>query len=119
MAKISDAAASGPKAAVRWLVAALAVLALLLAMDFLRLFGGEQWLGAFVRVESQYYFALLALLLPGAYLLFPTRPWIDWPLAVGTIACLVAFFVTAEQALDEAWEFGAPAWAASAEEWVE
>lgn len=67
---------------VRYLVAGVATLALILAMDTLRLFGSEQWLGMFVRVDSQYFYALFALLLPVAYLVYPTKAWIDWPLAL-------------------------------------
>ncbi|NOX49165.1 MAG: TRAP transporter fused permease subunit [Gammaproteobacteria bacterium] len=90
------------------MVAILAVLALILAMDTVRLFAGEQWLSGLVRIESQYYFALFALLGPPAFLLYPTKKWIDWPLAITVLVVLIGFFVTAEQALDEAWEFGAP-----------
>ena len=96
---------------IRGLVAVLALLVLLLAMDTLRLFGDQQWLGAFVRLESQYFYGMFALLLPAAFLLYPTRAWIDWPLALAALGLLGAFFVTAEQALDEAWEFAAPQWA--------
>lgn len=92
-------------------VAVLAVAALLLAMDTLRVFGGEQLLGSWVRVESQYYYALFALLLPLVYILYPTLRWVDWPLSLLSLCALGAFFATAEQALDEAWEFDAPPWA--------
>ncbi|MEE4283073.1 MAG: TRAP transporter fused permease subunit [Pseudomonadales bacterium] len=96
---------------VRYLVAGVATLALILAMDTLRLFGSEQWLGMLVRVDSQYFYALFALLLPVAYLVYPTKAWIDWPLVLLSFAILCALFVTAEQGLDEAWEFAAPEWA--------
>ena len=92
----------------RGLVAALATLALILAMDTLRLFGGEQWLSGLIGIETQYFYALLGLLAPWAFVTFPSKPWIDWPLAVTFVAILLGFFVTAEQALDEAWEFAAP-----------
>jgi TRAP transporter 4TM/12TM fusion protein len=96
------------------LVAVAAVLALTLAMDMLRVFGDNQWLGDIVRVDSQYYYALFALLLPVAYLIYPTKVWIDWPLMMGSFGILASFFLTAEQGLDEAWEFGPPTWAAYA-----
>jgi len=86
----------------------LATLALILAMDTLRLFGGEQWLSGLIGIETQYFYALLGLLAPWAFVTFPSKPWIDWPLAVTFVAILLGFFVTAEQALDEAWEFAAP-----------
>ena len=97
-----------PHPFMRRLVAALATLALILAMDTLRLFGGEQWLSGLIGIETQYFYALLGLLAPWAFVTFPSKPWIDWPLAVTFVAILLGFFVTAEQALDEAWEFAAP-----------
>ncbi len=96
--------------ATRWGVAVLAILALLLAMDTLRVFGGEQWLGAFVRVESQYFYGLFAILLPPVYLLYPRQKVIDGVLVIAAIGVLVTLFLSAETALDEAWEFGAPEW---------
>ena len=97
-----------PHPAIRALVAMLATLALILAMDTLRLFGNQQWLQGLIGIETQYFYALAALLAPWALLTFPTRPWIDWPLIIGSIGVLAGFFFTAEQALDEAWEFAAP-----------
>ena len=91
-------------------MAVLAVLALLLAMDTLRVFAGQQWLGAYVRIESQYYYGLLALLLPAVYLLYPTRKMLDVPLGFAVFGILAVLFFSAEKALDEAWEFGAPQW---------
>ena len=51
-----------PHPFMRGLVAGLATLALILAMDTLRLFGGEQWLSSFIGIETQYFYALFALL---------------------------------------------------------
>mgnify|MGYP000688777921 CR=1 FL=1 len=45
-----------------------AVLALFLAMDMLRIFGGAQLLGSLISLETHYFFALLGLLLPMAFL---------------------------------------------------
>jgi len=95
---------------IRGLVATLAMAALLLAMDTLRLFG-DQWLGAFISIETQFYYALIALLFPVAFIVYPTKWWLDWPLALTGLGILIAFIVTAEKALDEAWEFEAPVWA--------
>ena len=103
--------AAQPHPFVRSLVAVLALLALVLAMDTLRIFGGSQWLGFLVQVETQYFYALLALLAPWAYITFPSKRWIDWPLVAIALGILALFFVTAEQALDEAWEFAAPEYA--------
>jgi len=94
--------------AIRALIAALAIAALVLAMDTLRLFGSEQWLSDWVRLDSQYYYGLFALLLPIAFVVYPTRPWLDWTFASVSFGLLLGFFLTAEQALDEAWEFSAP-----------
>ena len=99
---------ASPHPHIRGFVAVLATLALILAMDTLRLFGGEQWLSAIVGIETQYFYALLSLLAPWAFILFPSKPWVDWPLAIVFVAILAGFFITAEQALDEAWEFAAP-----------
>ena len=93
-----------------------AVAASLLAMDTLRLFGGEQRLAALIVVDTHYAYALMALLLPVAYALFP--PWRgarllwDTPTIVAAIALPLWLFLHAEQALDEGWEFGAPPTAA-------
>ncbi len=100
-----------PDPSIRGLVAAFAALALILAMDMLRLFGGEQWLSAFVGIETQYFYALLGLLAPWVFITFPSKSWVDWPLAISFVAILAGLFVTAEQALDEAWEFAAPDYA--------
>lgn len=100
-----------PHPFIRALVAGMAALALVLAMDTLRLFGGQQWLSALVGIETQYFYALLALLAPWAFITFPSKAWIDWPLAILFVAILAVFFATAEQALDEAWEFAAPDYA--------
>ena len=97
-----------PHPAIRGLVALLASLALLLAMDTLRLFGNQQWLQSLIGIETQYFYALLGLLAPWAFITYPSKPWIDWPLVAISLVILGGFFVTAEKALDEAWEFAAP-----------
>ena len=111
---------ASPHPHIRGFVAVLATLALILAMDTLRLFGGEQWLSAIVGIETQYFYALLGLLAPWAFILFPSKLWVDWSLAIVFVAILAGFFITAEQALDEAWEFAAPDYAvyASIALWV-
>ncbi|NCF34519.1 MAG: TRAP transporter fused permease subunit [Proteobacteria bacterium] len=99
---------AAPHPALRGLIAVLASLALLLAMDTLRLFGNQQWLQGLIGIETQYFYALLGLLAPWAFVTYPTKPWIDWPLIGLSLGILCGFFITAEQALDEAWEFAAP-----------
>ena len=89
-----------------------AVAASLLAMDTLRIFGGDQLLGAWIVVDTHYAYALMALLLPIAFALFP--PWRgaglawDTPLLLAAVALPGWLFLHAEQALDEGWEFAAP-----------
>lgn len=104
----SNLSSSKLDSAIQIAVGVCAVVALLLAMDTLRMFGSEQWLEQIIRVETQYYFALLALLLPFAFLLYPSRWWLDWPMSIATWVVLGYFYVNAELALDEAWEFDAP-----------
>lgn len=95
---------------VRSVVALLAIAALLLAMDTLRVFAGEQWLGSWVRIESQYYYGLCALLLPPVFWVYPLNKYLDSLLSLASIGVLGILFANAEVALDEAWEFGAPDW---------
>ncbi len=92
------------------MIGAAAALALILAMDTLRLIGDRQWLDALISIDSQYYYALFALLLPLAFIIYPRNRWLDWPLALIAFALMIVFSVTALTALDEAWEFGAPTW---------
>ncbi len=99
----------------RWLTATAAVLALLLAMDMLRLFGGVQWLAGLIVLETHYFFLLLGLLLPLTFLIFPRLRFVDEALALAVVLVCGYFFSQAERILDEGWEFGAPAiatWAA-------
>ncbi len=92
----------------RLFVVAGATVALVLAMDALRLFGGIQFLGEWIRIETQYYFALLGCLLPLAFLTYPRQKFIDLGMALITFGICGYFFWNAEALVDEAWEFGAP-----------
>jgi TRAP transporter 4TM/12TM fusion protein len=98
---------------VRWLVALAAVASAFLAMDALRMFGERPLLDTWLRVENQYYYALLALLLPPCFLVFaPTRGarrfWYDAVLAALALFACAYLFAHAELMLDEGWEFAAP-----------
>jgi len=84
------------------------VLALLLAMDMLRMFGSVQLLGSVITLETHYFFALLGLLLPLAFLNFRRVPVLDELLALCVVGICIYFFLQAERILDEGWEFGAP-----------
>jgi TRAP transporter 4TM/12TM fusion protein len=96
---------------VDWLRAATALVAaltLFLAMDMLRLFGAEPLLAAWIQLETHYYFALLTLLLPLVFLVFPRWPPLDAVLAGVVVVCCAYFFAHAGQIADLGWEFGAP-----------
>lgn len=98
----------------RYLTAAAALTAVTLAMDTLRLFGGQQWLGGFVELETHYFFALAALLMPLSFLHFASGGgalgrWLDCLLALLSFAVLAALGWFANDITDQGWEFGAPA----------
>jgi TRAP transporter 4TM/12TM fusion protein len=100
-------------APVRWLVAMSAVLSVFLAMDSLRLFSERPLMEFVITVQNHYYYALLALLLPLCYLIFPptksaTRYWYDVVLALLAFSICAFFFVSSETMLDYGWEFSAP-----------
>lgn len=90
------------------LVALAAVLTLILALDALRMFGGVQLLGTWIRLETHYFFALLGVLLPLAFVVFPRWRWVDPLLAAGVLVSCGYFFAHSEQIVDEGWEFLAP-----------
>ena len=97
----------------RWLVAIAAVLSVFLAMDSLRLFSERPLMEFIITVQNHYYYALLALLLPFSFLIYPpnkraTRYWYDIILSVATFVICVYFFVNSETMLDYGWEFSAP-----------
>ena len=69
----------------RAITIAFGSIAVFLAMDTLRLFGGEQWLAHWITLETHFYFALSGALLPCVYLLHPRYPLIDIPLALSLI----------------------------------
>ena len=70
----------------------------------------------YVPIENQYFYAIVALLLPTAFIVFPVSPkrgkegmtWYDILLflATGTI-CLIFVYYSIDM-LDEGWEFSAP-----------
>jgi len=97
----------------RWLVAIAAVLSVFLAMDSLRLFSERPLMDFVITVQNHYYYALLALLLPFSFLIYPptknaTRYWYDIILGLATFAICAYFFVNSETMLDYGWEFSAP-----------
>ena len=102
-----------PPGALGALVAASAVLASLVVLN------QQLNLGFFVGVtliDTRYLFVLVALLLPVVFLSYPAHakapmgrvPWYDLALATATVAASAYFIATAEQALSQGWEYGAP-----------
>jgi len=65
-------------------------------------------LDAWIRLETHYYFALLGILLPLVYLVFPRWLPLDALLAAAVVTCCAYFFGHAEDIVDLGWEFGAP-----------
>ena len=94
---------------IRFVTAFGGLIAALLAMDTLRLFGGEQWLAGAISLETHFYFALSAVLLPLAFLNY--RSWLplDTALAAASAVVCLYLFSQVEAIVDEGWEFGAPA----------
>lgn len=70
-----------------------------------------------VLLDNQYQYALVGLLVPIVFLIFPATsnsamdriPWWDAVLATTFFAIVVFFFVQGEQIVDKGWEMGAPA----------
>ena len=90
------------------LTALLAGLACFLVVDQLRLLGSPL-LSGLIRLETQYYFALIALLLPGVFLIYRSR-WAVLDAALGLGAFLAPLWLLhhAEAIANEGWEFLAP-----------
>ena len=90
------------------LTAILAGLACFLVIDQLRLFGSPL-LSVVIRLETQYYFALIALLLPGVFLIYRSRwPALDAVLGLGAFLAPLWLLRHAEPIANEGWEFLAP-----------
>ena len=92
------------------LLVLVALTVVFIAMYMLMVFGDLQLLEAVMRIETQFYYLLLLLLLPFAFLIYGSRPVIDSLLALTAMIVMSALLVTAEESLDNAWEFGAPEW---------
>lgn len=101
-----------PGQPVRVLLMVSAICVVLLTLDQLRLFG-QPMLDQYIVLETHFYYALLALLLPFAFLLYRSNPWIDL-LSLDALLALLAFgccgwlFWHADPILDEGWEFMSP-----------
>ena len=102
--------------ALRWITGIAAVGAAFLAMDSLRLFAESPLLDFVITVQNHYYYALMALLLPLCFLIYPTfrnhkSYYFDSVLSLAAFCSCVFFFVNAETMLDFGWEFLAPSYA--------
>jgi TRAP transporter 4TM/12TM fusion protein len=79
------------------------------------IFGLGNALGTYVPLETEYFYGMLALLLPLAFLLYPPTsrktdnvPWYDVILATIAFAVPAYFCYSGNLILDEGWEYVAP-----------
>lgn len=99
--------------ALRWLPGTVTVLLILMTLDYLFNLG---WFTVVTGLETQFYYAVVALLLPLVYLLWPMRagrqdqavPWYDYLLFAATAVVGGYFVVNAEPILERGWAFAAP-----------
>ncbi len=101
-----------PGTVVQALLILSAVLVVMLTLDQLRLVG-RPLLDSIIVLETHFYYALLALLLPFAFLVYRSNSrfelmWLDTLLAILAFSSCVWLFQHAEPILDEGWEFIAP-----------
>jgi TRAP transporter 4TM/12TM fusion protein len=94
------------------LLAFICVLVTLLALDNVRAFGAPIFDGL-INIETHYYYALMALLLPPAFLVYRSNTrvnllWLDMVLAAAALGICCWMYMNAETMLDEGWEFAAP-----------
>lgn len=100
--------------ALRWLPGTLTVLLTLLTIDYLFNLG---LLTIVTGLETQFYYAVVALLLPLVFLLWPALasgqdkpvPWYDYLLFAAAVVVSGYFVVRAETILERGWGFDAPA----------
>ncbi len=97
-----------------WLVTLAAIFVAAMTLDQLRLFG-EPLLSDFLVLETNFYYALISLLLPLSFLIYryTDSPHfnllaLDVLLALLSFGCSAWLFTKSVQILDEGWEFVAP-----------
>ncbi len=96
-----------------WLPRLAALSLALITLDYLLNLG---LLTVFTRVESQFFYTVVALMLPLVYLLWPIWPgvhsdrvpWYDVLLFLFAAAVCGYFAFNAERIVDRGWEYGAP-----------
>ena len=103
-----------PSGLVGWLFTLAAVLVALLTLDQLRLFG-DPLLASVIILETHFYYALIGILLPLAFVYYRytesprfNLAWLDGVFAALSIYCSFWLFYHSVQILDEGWEFVAP-----------
>ena len=97
----------------RWLPGAVTVVLMMMTLDYLF---NLRWLDFITGLETQFYYAVVALLLPLVYLLWPIThavqhrpvPWYDYCLSAVTLAVGGYFVYNAESILERGWAFAAP-----------
>lgn len=97
----------------RWIPGCVTVILMLMTLDYLFNVG---WLRFITGLETQFYYAVVALLLPLVYLLWPIRasalhhpiPWYDYLLSAVTLLVGGYFVYHAESILERGWAFAAP-----------
>jgi TRAP transporter 4TM/12TM fusion protein len=97
----------------RWIPGTVTVILMLMTLDYLFNLG---WLRFVTGLETQFYYAVVALLLPLVYLLWPIRasalhrsiPWYDYLLSAVTLLVGGYFVYHAESILERGWAFAAP-----------
>jgi TRAP transporter 4TM/12TM fusion protein len=79
------------------------------------IFGLGNTFGTYVPLETEYFYIMLALLLPLAFIIYPLHkgvvtfvPWYDTVLAVSTLVICGYFAYSGNEILDVGWEYDAP-----------
>ena len=79
------------------------------------IFGLGNFFGTWVPLETEYFYFMLAMLLPLAFVIYPltkgqkTRvPWFDWLLALATFGIAGYFALKGNAILEIGWEYEAP-----------
>lgn len=99
--------------ALRWVPATVTVLLMMMTLDYLFNWG---WLTFVTGLETQFYYAVVALLLPLVFLLWPMLsrqqdqpiPWYDYLLSAVTLVIGGYFVYNAVSILERGWAFSAP-----------
>jgi TRAP transporter 4TM/12TM fusion protein len=101
-----------PAFAYAWLM--IAALASVFASIYI-IFNLGYVLGLYVPLETEYFYLMLALLLPLPFLLYPPGsasrdyiPWYDLLMAVAALAIPAYFCIRGNAILDDGWEYDAP-----------